>query len=99
MDSTEADRCLRGALSALQGLFSSLVSYLEKTLQLLEPHVSREALRAFVLETRHELGQLAAYCTGGDMYVEVLTLPESSDKAVNLEVEGSWGIAAQSQRD
>lgn len=92
-DRAEADRFIHEALSALQLLYASFGSYLEHALRPLEPHVSREAVRAFVLETRGEVDELAACHTVGDVYVESLTITEPGDNAIILEVEASLGNA------
>ena len=93
-DRAAAGRCVAQALSALHGLYASFGSYLEQALQPLEPHVSREAVRAFTLETRAELDELAACHTVGNVYAESLTITEPADNAITLEVEASLGHAA-----
>ena len=90
-DHAAADRFLAQALSALHGLYASFGSYLEHALQPLEPHVTRQAIRAFVLETRAELDELAACHTVGNVYAESLTITEPDDNAISLEVEGYLG--------
>ena len=84
-------RFVKEALSALQGLYALFGSYLEHALQLLEPHISRDAVRASILETRRELDDLGARRTAGEVYVETLTVTEPEAKAVSLEVEGALG--------
>ena len=91
-DSAAIERLMRATLAALHGLFASFGSYLEHALQLLEPHVSRRAVRAFVLETRGEVDELAACHTAG-VYLESLTITEAGDKPACVEVEGSLGAA------
>ena len=88
----EAERFVTEALSALQGLFASLGSFLERVLQPLEPHISRHAVRAFVLETCLELDELAACRTVGEAYAEALTVTELGDKAESLVVEVSLDV-------
>ena len=56
-DRAEA-RFVKEALSALQGLYALFGSYLEHALQPLEPHISRDTVRTFILETRRELDDL-----------------------------------------
>ena len=80
------------ATDPLQGLFASLGIYLEQALQPLEPHISRDAVRAFILETRHELDDLAACIADADMCAEILTVTEPGDKAISLEVHASLEI-------
>ena len=91
----EADDSLQDALSALQGLFDSMDGYLELILKPLTPPISRDAIHAFILETRREVDELAACHTAGDVYVESLAITEPGGKAVDLEVKGSLGFAAQ----
>ena len=74
------------------GAIAALGIYLEHALQPLEPHISRDAVRAFTLETRRELDDLTACRTAG-VYVEDLTVTECGDKSTSLEVEGSLGVA------
>ena len=93
-EGAEAEPFVTEALSALQGLFASLGSYLERALQPLEPHISRDAVRAFVLETRSEVDELAACRTVGEVYGEELTITELDDRSVSFEVEGSLGDEA-----
>ena len=50
----EAERFVTEALSALQGLFALIGSYLEQALKPLEPHISRGAVHAFALEMAFE---------------------------------------------
>ena len=90
-EGAEAERFVTQALSALQGLFAAIGSFLELALQPLEPHISRHAVRAFALEMRRELDELAACCTVGEVYLEDLTITEQGNKSVSLEVEGSLG--------
>ena len=90
-DRAEAGRCVAQALSALHGLYASFGSYLEHALQPLEPHVTRQAVRAFVLETRAELDELAACHTVGNVYAESLTITEPGDNTINLALEASLG--------
>ena len=94
-DSAEIDRLMGDTRSALHGLFAALGAYLEHALQALEPHVSRDAVRAFILETRGEVDELAACHTAGDVYLESLTVTEAGDKTVSLEVEGALGCGAK----
>ena len=92
-ENAKAGRLVQESLSALQGLSDSLGDYLERVLPALEPRISRDAVRAFILEIRRELDELAACHTAGDVYVEELTVTESVDRAVSLEVEGWLGAA------
>ena len=94
-DRAEAGRCVAEALSALHGLYALLGSYLEHALQPLEPLIGRDAIHAFVLETRAEVDELAACHTAGDVYLESLTVTEAGDKTVSLEVEGALGCGAK----
>ena len=91
VEGAQADGSLQDALSALQGLSASLGDYLEQVLQPLALPISRDAIRAFILETRCEVDELAACRTVGDKYVESLSVTESDDKAISLEVEGWLG--------
>ena len=91
-DSAAIDRLTQATLPALHGLFATLGTYLEHALQPLEPHISRDAVRAFILEMRRELDDLAACRTAG-VYVEDLTVTECGDKSTSLEVEGWLGVA------
>ena len=84
---------MRDTLPALHGLFATLGTYLEHALQPLEPHISRHAVRAFVLETRGEVDELAACHTAGDVYLESLSATTAGNKSVCIEVEGSLGVA------
>ena len=93
-DRAAAGRCVAQALSALHGLYASFGSYLEQALQPLEPHVTRQAVRAFTLETRAELDELAACHTVGNVYTESLTITEPDDNAISLEVEAALGGVA-----
>ena len=88
-----ASRLVNEALSALQALYALFGSYLEHALQPLEPHISREAVRAFILETRDEVDALAACHTAGDVYLESLTITAPGDSPISLEVEASLGAA------
>ena len=90
-DRAAASRFLSEVLSALQGLYALFGSYLEHALQPLEPLVTRAAVRAFILETRRELDDLATCYTIGDVHAETLTITEPGDNAISLEVEGSLG--------
>ena len=91
-DRAEADRFVREALSALQGIFTSVGRYLEQVLQALDPLMGRGVANAFILEARHELDELAACRAVDEVYVEDLTVMELGDKSVSLEVEGSLGV-------
>ena len=88
-----ATRLVNEALSALQELYALFGAYLEQALQPLEPLIGRDAIHAFVLETRAEVDELAACHTVGDVYVECLTITEPGDNAISLEVEASLGNA------
>ena len=88
-----ATRLVNEALSALQELYALFGDYLEQALQPLEPLIGRDAIHAFVLETRAEVDELAACHTVGDVYVECLTITEPDDKAIRLEVEAALGVA------
>ena len=90
----EAGRCVAEALSALQELYALFGDYLEQALQPLEPLIGRDAIHAFVLETRAEVDELAACHTVGDVYVESLTITEPGDKSMSIEVEASLGGVA-----
>ena len=92
MEGAEAERLVTEALSALQGLFALIGSFLERVLQPLEPHISPEAVRAFVLETRSEVDELAACCTADAVYVEALTVTELGDKSESPVVEVSLDV-------
>ena len=89
VEGAEAEASLHESLSALQELFDSIGDYLQQVLPPLGPHISRDAIRAFILETRRELDELKACRTVGNMYVECLTITEADDGAIDLEVEGS----------
>ena len=92
-DRAEVDRFVREALSALQGIFTSVGRYLEQVLQALDTPMGRGIANAFILEARRELDELAACRTANEVYVESLTVTELGDKSVNLEVEGFLGVA------
>ena len=80
------------ALSALQELYALFFSYLEHALRPLEPLVTRAAVRAFILETHRELDDLTARHTLGDGYAETLTVTDSGDRVVSLDVEVSLRV-------
>lgn len=86
-----ATRLVNEALSALQELYALFGDYLEQALQPLEPFIGRDAIHAFVLETRAEVDELAACHTVGNVYVESLTITEPGDEAISLEVEAALG--------
>ena len=88
----EADRYVREALSALQGLFVSVGRYLEQVLQALDTPMGRGIANAFILEARRELDELAACCTADEVYVEALTVTELGDKSESLVVEVSLDV-------
>ena len=84
------------ALSALQELYALFFTYLEHALQPLVPLVTRAALRAFILETRHEFDNLTARHALGGGYAETLTVTELGRQiAMILEIEGSPATAAR----
>ena len=87
----EADRFVREALSALQGICTSVGRYLEQVLQALDTPMGRGVAYAFILEARRELDELAACRAVGEVYVEDLIITELDDKSRRLEVEGSLG--------
>ena len=89
-DNAAIDRLTRATLPALHGLFVALGTYLEHALQ---PHVSRAAVRAFILETRRELDDLAPCPTTAGVYLETLTLTEPGDNTVTLEIDAALGAA------
>ena len=85
-----ATRLVNEALSALQELYALFGDYLEQALQPLEPLIGRDAIHAFVLETRAEVDELAACHAAGNVYVESLTITEPGDNAISLEVEATF---------
>ena len=87
-DSAAIERLMGDTRCALHGLLATLGSYLEGALQ---PHIRREAWRAFILEMGRELDDLAACRTAG-VYVEDLSVAEWGDTATRLEIEGSLGV-------
>jgi len=87
----DAEDSLQDALTALQAFAASLSDYLDLVLQPLTLPISRDAIHAFILETRREVDELSACWAVGDGYVEELTVTESEDKAISLEVEGWLG--------
>lgn len=89
----DADGSLQGALSALQELSDSIGDCLERVLQPLTLLVDRDAIHAFILETRRQVDDLAACHAVGDPYVEALTVTDADGKSVSLEVEGFLGTA------
>ena len=91
-EGSDVEPFVREALSALQGLFATIGGFLERVLQPLESHISRDAVRAFALETRRELDDLAACCTADEVYVEALTVTELGDKSESLVVEVSLDV-------
>ena len=93
VDCAEADDSLQDALSALQELSDLLGDYLELVLQPLTLPVSRDAIHAFIQETRREVDELAACHAVGGVYVESLNVIDPGDKSVNIEIEGSWDAA------
>ena len=90
-----ANASLQQALSPLQELSDLLGDYLQHVLQLLTLPVGRHAIHAIILETRRAVDELAGRHTAGDVYVEELTVTESDDKAISLEVEGWLGAAVE----
>ena len=82
-----ADRLLPQAFSALQELYALFLSYFEQALQPLEPLVTPDALRAFILDTHQELDHLTACLTLGDGYAETLTITEPGYNAISIEVD------------
>ena len=92
-DRGAARRCVAEALSALHGLQASFGCYLEQALQPLEPLVGLKAVRAFVMETRAEVDELAACHRLGNVYAESLTITEPGDCAISLKIEASLGTA------
>ena len=92
-DGTKADRFVREALSALQGIFTSVGRYLEQVLQALDTAMGRGVANAFILEARRELDELAACRTADEVYVEGLTVTELGGESVSFEVEGHLGAA------
>ena len=88
----EADRFVREALSALQGIFASVGRYLEQVLQALDTPMGHSVANAFILEARRELDELAACRMVDEVYVEDLIITGRGDKSVSIEVEGSLGI-------
>ena len=86
-DSAAIERLMGDTRYALHGLLATLGTYLEGALQ---PHIRREAWRAFIPEMRRELDDLAACRTAG-VYVEDLSVAEWGDTSTRLEVEGSLG--------
>ena len=77
----QADRLVREALSALQGLFASVGRYLEQVLRARDAPMGHGVANAFILEARRELDELAACRTANEVYVEDLTITESGDKS------------------
>ena len=80
------ERLMGNTRCALHGL---LGAYPESVLQ---PHIRREAFRAFILEMGRELDDLAACRTAGG-YVEDLSVAERGDSSTRLEIKGSTGAA------
>ena len=95
VEGPEANDSLQEALSALRGLSDSLGDYLQQVLQPLSPRVDHHAIHVFILETRREVNELAACCAVGEAYVEDLTITESDDRSMSIEIEGSLGAAGQ----
>ena len=63
MEGAEAERLVTEALSALQGLFAAIGSFLERVLQPLEPHISPEAVAGLRLGDAPRAGR-----TGGVLH-------------------------------
>lgn len=93
-DRAQTNRLMNETLSALQELNALHGSYLEQALHPLQPHISPQAVRAFIVETRNELDDLAAVHTASGNYVETLSISEPRDNAVSLEVSASVGGSA-----
>ena len=92
---TEAHRSLQEALSAMRELSDAIGVYLERVLQPLTPRIGRHAIHAFIRENRHKVNELAACCTDGQAYAEDLTITESDDSSVSIEIEGALGAPGQ----
>lgn len=92
-DGAAIDRLMSETRSALHGLFAALGIYLEHALQPLEPHFSRNAVRAFILETRREFDDLTACPTAGGVYVETITITEPGDNTISIEIDAALGTA------
>ena len=88
-DSAAIERLMGNTRCALHGLLATLGTYLEGALQ---PHIRREAWRAFILEMGREVDDLAA-CRAAGVYVEDLSVAEWGDTSTRLEMEGSLGAA------
>ena len=88
-DRAEIERLMRDTRCALHGLLATVGTYLEHALQ---PHIRRDAFRAFILEMGRELDDLATCRTAG-VYVEDLSVAEWGDTSTRLEIEGSLGAA------
>ena len=83
---------MRDTRSALHGVFASLGTYIEQTLQPLAPYIGLDAIQAFILENCHELDDLAA-CRKAGSYIEDLSVTASGGRSLGFEVEGSLGVA------
>ena len=92
-DCAAVDVVTGAILPTLYALFADLAAGLERALRPLEPHIGRDAARAIILETRRALDDLAAGRTGGDVYVESLTVTGAADKPMNIEIEASVNAA------
>ena len=93
-DRAQAGHLVKETLAALQELNASHGSYLERALHPLLPHISPQAVRAFTLETRQELDDLAAVHTAGGNYVETLSTSKPGNNAISLEVIATVGVSA-----
>ena len=85
---------VKEALPAILGMFDSMTDFLEQALQPLTRHIGRYAVRAFTLETRAELEELAARRMDYRMYTENLIVTQMSPRCVCVELEACLGAAA-----
>ena len=92
-DCAAVDLVTGSILPALNALFADLGTCLERAFQPLQPHIGRDAARAIILETRRALDVLTTCRTGGDVYVESLTVTAAVDKPTSIEIEGSVNAA------
>lgn len=81
---------VKDAMSAMLGMTDSMADFLQQVLPPLAWHVGRNAVRAFILETRAEIDELAVRMDH-QLYTESLTVTRMSAKSVCVELEACLG--------
>ena len=92
----ESTGCVKEALSAVLGMCDSIADFLEQVLQPLARRIGRNALRAFVLETRAEIDELAARLNH-QLYTESLTVTQASARSMSVELAACIGSTKRSE--